>query len=57
MTSTILLICRQCGHERDLGRDEIVSGAWKRAACLACGHVRDQPSSPAARAGSDQEDP
>ena len=28
-TSTILIVCQQCGHGRDLQRDEVVTGSWK----------------------------
>ena len=46
--STILIVCHQCGHQRVLHRDVVVTGSWKRAIPLVCGHVRGalpQPTS------------
>jgi len=46
MTSTILIVCHKCGHERPITRDEIITGRWKHAPCPGCGHVRAGANTP-----------
>lgn len=38
--STILIICHQCSHARELQPDDVVAGAWRRLPCSVCGYVR-----------------
>lgn len=40
MMSSVLIVCRKCGHERPVTRDEVVTGRWKHAPCVCCGYVR-----------------
>ena len=51
----IVIECPTCGFERDMTRDEIVTGSWKRAACPVCGHTREPPASPAVTSDNDHE--
>lgn len=46
MMSSILIVCRTCGHERPMNREEIVTGRWKHAPCVCCGHVRAGTDTP-----------
>lgn len=35
----VAIVCRKCGHERQLSLFEIRAGTWKRKPCPSCGHV------------------
>lgn len=30
------VVCRKCGHEREVSRDDLLKGAWKRKPCPVC---------------------
>lgn len=40
------IVCRKCGHARQLTIFEIRSGNWKRRPCPECAYVDDGKSEP-----------
>lgn len=32
----IVVACQRCGHEREITRDELLKGAYKRKPCPVC---------------------
>jgi ribosomal protein L37E len=41
MNARIYVVCRRCGHEREVARDDLIGGNVRHKPCPVCTHPGD----------------